>query len=339
VSSLINILVTSVGKRVELLRYFKAELAGIGGKLVGADRDRMAPGLNFTDFSYVIPGIYDQDYLPRLLDICRKEQIKAVLSLIDPELSVLAHNRALFEQAGVCLVIPGAEAVEACYDKYATQALLMRRGMEHIKTYRGLDEFNDRSAAGEVAFPVVVKPSFGSSSQDVYIVQNHQDLVCLYNRVDRPIIQEFIAGRDYSADVYVDLVTKEPVAVFTKLKLSVTGGGADKALGVYEPVLEEFAVHMAQEFELLGPVDMDFFWSGNRLVLNEINPRFGGGYPLAHHSGLNFINLLINNLQGTANKTALGNYKPGVSMVKYDGYFFKNEPDCALICPESGESG
>jgi len=128
-----NILFCSVGRRGELMKNFKAS-AQRDAVLVGVDNSPLAPALYFTDKHYLVPKINDPEYIDCLLDICRKEKISAVTTLIDPETVVLAKNRARFEALGVEVLTPYAETAALCFDKYAMYQHLKENGIPTVRT-------------------------------------------------------------------------------------------------------------------------------------------------------------------------------------------------------------
>ena len=58
-----------------------------------------------------------------------------------------------------------------------------------------------------------------------------------------------------------------------------------------------------------------------------MNPRFGGGYPHAYNAGVNFMDAIVQNLQGKVLKPELGQYREGLIMMKYNGLAFMDESE------------
>ena len=112
-----NILILSSGTRNKVVEYFKKELEGIG-KVICTDCNPLAPTLYAADQYYIVPRIDAPNYLDVILDICKKEDIKGIFSLIDPELSLLAKNKDKFIEIGVLPFVSDYEVVETCFDKY-----------------------------------------------------------------------------------------------------------------------------------------------------------------------------------------------------------------------------
>ena len=135
-----NILFCSVGRRCELLKDFRESL-GRQVRLVVTDNSLYAPALAFADVSYQVPLIHAPEYIPTILDICRKEQIDAVTTLIDPEIAILAEHREAFEQLGVTVLAPYKETGALCFDKYEMAKYLTEKGIPTIKTFGAFAEF------------------------------------------------------------------------------------------------------------------------------------------------------------------------------------------------------
>ena len=72
-----KIMLTSVGRRVELVQAFKDAALRCDLNLViyGADITASAPALYFCDETVIVPRIKTPDYIPTLLDVCKKEKM------------------------------------------------------------------------------------------------------------------------------------------------------------------------------------------------------------------------------------------------------------------------
>ena len=110
-----NILFCSAGRRVELLKDFRKSMDE-GDRIIAADLSNLAPALYAGDKYYLVPRIDDPTYIDTILDICRKEEIDAITTLIDPEIELLAKNRARFEEIDVEVLAPYVETAELCFD-------------------------------------------------------------------------------------------------------------------------------------------------------------------------------------------------------------------------------
>ncbi|WP_196811649.1 ATP-grasp domain-containing protein [Butyrivibrio sp. VCD2006] len=313
-----NILFTSVGRRCELLKDFRQAL-GDKVRMVVTDNSPFAPAPAFADAVYGVPLINHEDYIPKILEICKKEKIDAITTLIDPEISILADNRDKFEELGVTVLAPYKETADLCFDKYEMFKYLSKNGIPTVLTFGSFADFKESFDKGEISFPVFVKPRTGSGSVGARKVENIELLEELTARDSSLIIQEFMDGKDMDADIYVDTITHEPVAIFSKKKISTTIGGANKTISFKDDALFEFVKNAMKVFKFNGPLDMDLFYKDGQYYLSEINPRFGGAYLHAFGAGVDFPSLIYKNvIEKKANDEIIGQYDEDVCMLMYD---------------------
>lgn len=313
-----NILFCSVGRRCELLKDFRKTLGG-RAKLVVTDNSLYAPALEFADASYQVPLIRDPSYIPTILAICKKEHIDAITTLIDPEIAILAANREAFEALGITVLAPYKETAELCFDKYEMAKFLVEKGIPTIPTYGSFAEFKSACDEGKIKFPVFVKPRTGSGSVGARRVDTYEMLEEVTASDTSLIIQELMTGEDLDADVYVDTVSHEPVAIFSKKKISTTIGGANKTISFKDEKLFAFVKDALRVFRFNGPLDMDLFYQNGKYYLSEINPRFGGAYLHAYGAGVDFPAFIYHNVEDKiANEDHTGEYEEDVVMMMYD---------------------
>lgn len=289
-----------------------------GSKIVATDLSPYAPALYFADKQYLVPRIDDPKYIDTILDICKKEQINAVTTFIDPEIEVLAKNRAEFDKLGVEVLAPYEETANLCFDKYKMYMHLVNAGIPTVMTWGTIEEFDMARAEGKVDFPVFVKPRTGSGSVGARRVYSYEILAESMKEDPSLIIQEFMNCEDLDADVYIDTVTHEAVSAFSKKKIETRIGGASKTTSFIDEKLFDFIAQIVKTMKFNGPVDMDFFYRDGQYFLSEINPRFGGAYLHAYGAGVDFIKLIEKNLDGKANEPVFGDYEEGVVMMMYD---------------------
>jgi carbamoyl-phosphate synthase large subunit len=322
-----NILFCSVGRRVRLIQDIKSDLNDTG-KIIATDYSSTAPALYVADSKYIVPKITDEQYLDILLEICKKENIKAVTTLIDPEIEVLASNRDCFIKQGILPLCPSLHTALLCFDKYTFFKYLNSRNIPTIKTYDTLDDFKIGLNNGEINFPVFIKPRTGSGSVGARKISDMTDMEHFISKMEYDyIIQEFMDAEDIDADVYVDCISKEVISIFTKKKLETKIGGANKTISFKNDKLFIFIQQIIREFDFYGPLDMDFFYKDGTFYLSEINPRFGGAYIHAHAAGIQFTKFILNNIQGKVNVPCIANYDLDIVMMMYDDIIIKHKDE------------
>ncbi len=323
-----NYLMLSVGRRGELLKDFRMSIED-GSKIIATDLSPYAPAIYFSDKQYLVPRIDDPKYIDTILDICKKEQINAVTTFIDPEIEILAKNRDRFSELGVEVLAPYEETAELCFDKYKMFKHLQSVGVPTVMTWGTLGEFDEARKEGKIDFPVFVKPRTGSGSVGARRVYSHEILAESMKEDPSLIIQELMDCEDLDADVYIDTITHEAVSAFSKKKVETRIGGASKTISFKDEKLFDFISQIVKTLKFNGPVDMDFFYRDGQYYLSEVNPRFGGAYLHAYGAGVDFIKLIENNLKGIANKPSFGDYEEGVVMMMYDSVVIRKPGELA----------
>lgn len=313
----INVLILSCGTRNKIVQYF-VKTINKKGKVICTDCSCLAPALYEADKYYIVPRMNDPKYLDVIFDICKKEKVDAVLSLIDPELSLLAQNENKFKKLGVQIIGSSYELCELSLDKMQMYNWLIEHGYKTARSYININSFYGDIEKGKVNYPVFVKPVRGSASIAINKVSDQETLELLFEHDNNLIIQEFLDGQEIGADVYIDFITGEIVSIFTKKKLKMRAGETDKAVSFKDEKLFALIEKFVKEAGYRGQIDIDIFCIKGEYYFSEVNPRFGGGYPHAYESGANHMKLIVENLRGRANEKQIGMYTEGTYMMKYN---------------------
>lgn len=312
-----NILILSAGTRNKIVQYFVRTMNGTG-KVIATDMSNLAPAIYEADKYYIVPKMTAPEYMDVVLDICKNEEISGVLSLIDPELSLLAENREKFEAIGTTVIGSSYELCEISLDKFQMYNWLTAHGYRCAKSYMDKDAFFSDVDAGVITYPVFVKPARGSASISISKVYDRETVELLLAHEDGLMIQEFLDGQEIGADVYIDMVSHEIVSIFTKKKIKMRAGETDKAVSFKDQKLYDLIKAFVKEAGYIGQIDIDIFDINGNYYISEVNPRFGGGYPHAFECGCDHMKLIANNLQGKANSCNVGNYQDEIFMMKYN---------------------
>ena len=312
----INILLTSAGRRNYLVEYFQEALRG-QGKVFAADAKSSAPALQEADGVFLVPPIGHKHYLEALLEFCQQQQIALLVPLNDLELPYLAAAKDRFAAVGTTVVASSPEIIGRCFDKWETHRFLRAQGVLTPKTYLSLGEAQDAIAAGELTFPLVLKPRWGSASIGLEFPQDVEELELSFELSQRRLartalatvsesdydhailIQEFIVGDEYGLDIVNDLSGRY-VTTFVKQKLGMRAGETDSAVTVASEPLQELGETLGRTLGHIGNLDCDVFLTEKGAWVIELNPRFGGGYPFSHVAGANLPAALLAWARGEA---------------------------------------
>lgn len=312
-----NVLILSAGTRNKIVQYFKKEL-GQEGIVIATDMSTLAPAIYEADKYYIVPRMNAPEYLDIIIDICKREKITGVLSLIDPELSLISKNKKKFESVGTRVIESSYELCERSLDKMQMYDWLSNHGYKCARSYIDKEKFYSDIEEGRIKYPVFIKPVRGSASIAISKVFDNETVELLFAHEKDLMIQEFLNGQEIGADVYIDMISGEVVSIFTKKKIKMRAGETDKAVSFKDEKLFRLIEKFVKEMGYLGQIDIDIFDVDGEYYISEVNPRFGGGYPHAYESGVNHMKLIVNNLKGNINQNQVGKYDNDIYMMKYN---------------------
>ena len=328
-----NILFTCAGRRTYLLKYFKENMSA-EDKVVATDMQLSAPALQAADVKLQVPAVYDPKYIDITLNICKEQKINALISLNDLELPILAENKAKFEALGVTVIVSDPEVIDIAFDKYKTAQWVESIGLNAPKTYVTLTSAKEALAKGEIAFPLFMKPRWGSGSIGLETIDDMEELDIYYHLLMKKIkktilatasvgdeyimIQEKLTGNEFGLDVMNDLEGNN-VAVSVKQKLAMRAGETDKAITVDLTEVREMGATIGRNLKHIGNLDVDIMQraNGDYCVL-ELNPRFGGGYPFSYEAGANMPKAILQWLKGEK-------VDPSILQPEYGRMYAKND--------------
>ena len=325
-----NILLTSAGRRAYIVDYFK-QCRDIGN--VYASNSVYTIALKRADGYFLSPLIYDPNYIPSIIEFCKEKNIKAVLSLFDIDLLVLAKNRNSFEDAGIKLILAPAAFVEICNDKWQTYNFILSLGLKTPKTYLKIEDVKKAISNREISFPIIMKPRWGMASMGIYKVENEIELNVFTEKCKRDIFnsylkyessmtaneaiiyQEIMTGEEYGLDVINDL-NGNYVGTFAKQKVSMRSGETDLGRTADAFPFEESAKIIAANSKHEGILSVDCFKTPNGVFVIEMNCRISGHYPLAYLAGMNYPQQLIDWLNGKPTNPELMKFETNLYVVK-----------------------
>lgn len=313
----LNILILSCGSRNKIVQYFKKELE-LKGKVLATDCSELAPALYEADQHFIVPRMDSKNYLDVIINICKENNVKGVFSLIDSEISLLAANKDKFLSVGTTPIVSNHDIVEMCFDKYSMYEFLIENGFKTMKSYIDKEIFYKDLDTGIIELPVFIKPVKGSASINISKVTTIEEIELLFSRYDNLMIQEYIQGREFGADCYIDMISEETVSIFVKEKLKMRAGETDKSVSIKDEKLFNLLQSFIKTAGFKGIIDIDIFKINGDYYISEVNPRFGGGYPHAYESNVNIPKQIINNLNQISNDIVVGSYEEDIIMLKYN---------------------
>ena len=233
-SETFNILFTSAGRRVALIRLFRQALdaLGLAGKLVAADVRGTAPARFVSDVFEEVAPVGSPGYVDRLREICREHRIRLVVPLIDTELQLLARHRENFLADGITPLVSSSEVTQLSYDKRLTESFFRKAGMATPGILDPRTVLTDPKAS----YPFFLKPACGSSSVGATRIDNRRQLEFFLNCTPDPVLQEFVAGQEYTLDILADFAGRVRCVV-PRLRIETRAGEVSKGMTVKNQAL------------------------------------------------------------------------------------------------------
>jgi len=324
----LNILFTSVGRRVELLRAFRQAYAdlGLSGNIVAVDIDPLAPALQEADRPYIVPRLSDPAYIPTLQQICRREQVHLIFPLIDPDILVLARHRQQLEAAGAFVVVISEEAATITADKWLTYQFFCQQGVPSPRSW-----LPEQIKDADIEYPVFIKPRFGSAGKQAFKVHNQREMAFFLDYVSDPIVQEYLPGPEITNDVICDF-KGNILAVVSRQRIEVRWGEVAKGKTIYDSNVIQHCITIAKGVKAIGPITVQCILKNDQPYFTEVNARFGGGAPLGIRAGVKSPHWLLALAAGQdVEIPPLGTYQRGLYLTRYDDSFFLTEDEYEKI--------
>lgn len=314
-----NILITSIGKRVALIRAFKETLAKYYSEAKVYTTDlipKMAPAGYVSDECIQVPRCTADNYVDLLLQICKDKAIGLIVPTIDTELLILATHRSEFEELGVAVSVPSADFVTICRDKRNTGQFLEEHG---IRVPAEVDKYHP-------TFPLFAKPYDGSLSANLHYITKPEELtdeilndpkLLFMEYIDKKIYKEYTVDMYYGAD-------NELKCLVPRERIEIRAGEINKGRTHKGKLVEYLKNRMSHIDGCVGCICLQIFYNQETgdVVGIEINPRFGGGYPQSYAAGANFPELLIREYLGKKKIEYSEDWKDNLIMLRYDDAIF-----------------
>ncbi|MCB9727931.1 MAG: ATP-grasp domain-containing protein [Deltaproteobacteria bacterium] len=325
-----NVLISSAGRRVALLRTFRGALAELGleGRLLAVDISRASAAFHDADLGLQVPRCDSAEFIPAMLEICRAHEVRLVVPTLDPELLPYAAHRAEFAAIGTTVAISSPQVVAIGSDKVQTHAWLSSQGFPAPRQALPEDVL---AAPDDWPWPLIVKPVRGSSSIGVARVETPSALRMAARAGDH-IVQTCAPGKEYTVSVYVDHHGRCQCAV-PRRRLEVRAGEVQKGMAVRAPAVQALARDIAERLPgAYGVLNVQIFWdeATGALTVIELNARFGGGYPLAWEAGARYSRWLIEDLLGLPSTASWDAWRDGLVMLRYDDAVFVSRDDAGV---------
>lgn len=304
-----NLLLTAIGKRIQLIKYLKNDF-----KVIGVDCSNLTPASYFVDKFYRVQKYYEEKYVDTLLDICKKEKIDILVPLFENEFSILDENRDEFREIGTYLMLSDKRVLDICKDKWTTYQFFIENNISTPKSYLNTHDCIDK-------FPLFIKPRQGMGSKHSYKINNIKELDFYFELIDNPIIQEYMEGTEFTIDCICDL-EGNVISAVPRERIEVRSGEVSKSKTALDFDIINAVIDLCTKLKAIGPITIQCMKQNDGSIkFIEINPRFGGGVPLSFEAGVDYGQILKDIARGNDVKSIIGQFKE-ITMLRYDEAVF-----------------
>ncbi|WP_374539963.1 ATP-grasp domain-containing protein [Flavobacterium sp.] len=310
-----NILITSAGQRVSLVRAFQKELKLIDAeaKVYTVDLNPvLAPACHVSDGYRTVKKVTDSNYIQELIAICKEFDIQLLIPTIDTELLVLAKHKHLFLEQGITPIVSSAEFVTICRDKRITNDFFLQNNIDVPRAV----------TKEKPTFPLYIKPYDGSLSFDTFLIQSASDLRPYHFENEKLMFMEYIdhdSYDEYTVDTYYDK-KGDLKSIVPRKRITVRAGEVSKGVTQRNEIITCIKENLPHIEGAVGCLTMQFFFNPKtkRIIGIEINPRFGGGYPLSYLAGANYPKFLIEEYLLGKEIVFFDEWEANLLMLRYD---------------------
>lgn len=309
----LNILITSSGRRTSLLLAFKEAVKPLGGKVLAGDIDGLAPTLFLADKALELIPVKNRNYIPHLCSIVEKEAIDLIVPTIDTELGALSESRATFQELGCIPLVSNADLIEITFDKWKTFEFFSSNGIDVPLSW-----LPESLCESDLPDKLFIKPRNGSASQHTYKAEK-STIGNYVKRVPDPIIQEELKGPEVTVDALLDFQGRL-IHYVPRIRIRTLAGESIEGETIDDRDLRPWLCRILELIGSkggIGPMTLQFFITDRGPVLTEVNPRFGGGFPLANAAGGRYPEWIVQMLNGVEIKPRISEYRKGLYMTRH----------------------
>jgi carbamoyl-phosphate synthase large subunit len=288
----------------------------------------LSSACQLADRAFVVPRCTDEAFVSTVLELCDEHHVALVVPTIDTELATFAAARERFASIGTTVAISGAHTIALGADKFATNAWLTDNGFPTVRQSTPARVLAEPDAW---RVPLVAKPSAGSASSGVRFMFGPEQLEELVDDATF-VVEERAVGDEHTVDVLVgrDGSVRD---VVVRRRLEVRGGEVSKAVTVRDEEVIDLARTVCDALpDAYGVLTVQLFVDPDTRTMRiiEINPRFGGGFPLSWEAGARFPQWLLEEVLDLPSTCVPGAWRDGLVMLRYDDAVFVDAADVGL---------
>lgn len=310
-----NVIISSAGRRVALVRLFQYELKKIfsAGKVIAIDsKPELSAACRIADKSFKVPRLSDERYMERLLELCIEHNVGLLIPTIDTELLLYANHKRSFQKYGINIMVSDSDFIRICRDKRKTHKFFDEVGLDRAKEF----------SRDELSFPLFMKPLDGSSGINTGVFETREDLSPSLLLNENLMFLEYFSPDEHE-EITIDMYfsnTGDLKCIVPRKRIEIRGGEVSKGITIKDNLISVIESRFRHTKGIVGCITLQVF--RNKTTRNvigiEINPRFGGGYPLSYAAGANFPKWILAECFLKSSPVSFYEWEENLLMLRYD---------------------
>jgi carbamoyl-phosphate synthase large subunit len=326
VSIMITVLVTGCGGAIGASVVKALRMASRDLHIIGVDSDPYAACFHIEsekrllNDAYIISRADHPTYISEIINLCRRKKVDVIFPCTDAELEKLSRSIAKINAFGIKVIISPPRTIKICRDKWLSYKYL-NKYLPMVKS--ALPENGVEKAIKFTGLPAVIKPRLGWGASQIYKVNTAEEAKIISNSIQKPVIQEYVEGEEYTVDCLANIDGKI-VCVVPRRRIKIYSGLSFQGITVRDEKIIELGSKMAQCIKFLGPFNFQVKKVDGKLKIFEINPRFSGTGILSVKAGANIPLLAVEMMCGVKIPDNIS-FNEGLIISRYfEEVFFKN---------------
>ena len=321
---MVTVLVTGCGGAIGMGVIKALRMGSRNLRLVGVDTDSYAPSFYLKskqyllNRTYVVPNAESPNYIPKIVEICRTENVNVIFPCTDPELEILSTSIDEVTNSGVKVIICPSKTIKICRDKWLTYESLSCY-LPIIKS--ALPDIGIEEALELTGLPAIIKPRKGWGSKQTAKIESIEEARILLPRIPAPIVQKYLTGAEYTVDCLADRNGKVICAI-PRHRVKILGGISFQGITVRDEDLIKLANEVAKHLKFIGPFNFQVIKNCEETKIVEINPRFSGTGILSVMAGANIPCIALRNIRNKRIPAQI-DFEEGLILSRYfeEAYF------------------
>lgn len=296
----IKILVTGAGSLVGQGIIKSLNFSKLPTNIISADINYLNSGLYRTKNSILVPKVESKGSLNWYFNFLKKEKIDILMIGSEYDVNFFSRNKNILEEKTGCKIcVADSKVIKIAENKCLTQDFLKKNKLPHLKTFQPKNISEAIKITKKIGLPVILKEISGTSSRNVFLIKNSNEIRNHFSYMKKPIIQEYAgyqgSGLDYeyTCSFFTTRENKIIGPFVAKRKLS-NGSSWIVEVGSF-PKIKKLIMKISNQLPCTGSLNIQLRDGPKGPIPFEFNARFSSTTGIRANFGFNEPEMFIKN--------------------------------------------